>query len=908
VNLVTRGGTNQFHGSIFYFGRTDALVSKNFFLEEANQPKQALDRKDFGATLGGPLIKDKLHFFLSTEVNNEDRGIARAAMVPTLAERNGDFSQQTPCSLPAPVDPLTGQPFPGGIIPADRLSPGGQAYLNLFSLPNTTPAAGSCNNWVTSITTPIRYHNISGRLDWTMSPTTRMMLRYTQDSWKDSNPSAVEQLWGDDAFPVVDSNWNQPSRSLTAQLTHQLGTTGTNTITFSYSGNKIETTLGGTDTSVLDTINQRIPTMFPTSGKLHGADQGSPVFWGGAGYAALWNQAPFNNNQDLFVVRDDYAAVFGKHFLKVGVLGSTNKKNEDTGGGNGEQSNFWGATGLNGWGGTTGNLLADFLLKDMGWGFSESSTAMTANTRWKDIELYANDTWKARPNLTLDLGVRYSIFMNPYDAFDKALSFDPALFTTALGNDPCNGMLEPEGTNWCQEAGYKGGTVASSRSMYPQTYGNIAPRLGFAWDVHGNAKLAVRGGVGRFYLRERVSPTLSLSLNPPFTNTASGARYLDSNARDNVGLSAGVPKNGHVQESTYPSSWQWNLSVEKEIYRNTTLMVGYVGNKGMHNLRSYDINQVREGDLNGNGVDDRLDYARAVGDDALQAAVRPYGVFGDVQINMWDHSGESIYHALQTQLLSRFWNGSQFQASYTWSRTIANETLGNSSGSQDDQSTFSDLDHPDIDRGLADTHRTHIANASLLLMLPTLANNPSGFVKNVFGDWQLSSIVQYTSGAPIMVMAGTVPGTNEIAGTGDTGTIRPNIVPGTDCNVDNGTAQILNPAHFTLNGFQLGAQGNAGRGACYGPSYFQTDMALYKNVNISNRLKLQLRFEGFNIFNTVNFKHAGGNWTYNATAATLDAPIDQATSITAATPAANFGQATRTFDSREFQFGIKLSF
>jgi hypothetical protein len=907
VNLVTRGGTNEFHGSAYYFGRTDALVSKNYFLEKANQPKQDLSRNDFGFTIGGPIKKDKLHFFASGEWNIEDRGIARSAVVPTQAERNGDFSQRTSCSLAAPNDPLTGQPFPGGIIPANRLSPGGLAYLQLYSLPNTTPTGGSCNNWVTSVTTPIRFAQINARMDWSINPTTRLMVRYTQDSWKNNGPSAVEQLWGDDGFPVVDSNWNQPSRSLTAQLTHQLGSTGTNTITFSYSGNKIEVTRYG-DTALNDRINQLTPTIYPTSGKLHGDNQGSPVFWGGAGYAALWNEAPFLNNQDLWVVRDDYAAVFGKHFIKAGFLASTNAKNEDTGGGNGEQSNFWGSTGLNGWGGTTGNLLADFLLKDMGWGFSESSTAITANTRWKDLEFYVNDTWKIRPNMTLDLGVRYSLFFNAYDANDVAMSFDPALFNPALGNDPCNGLWQPEGTNWCAEAGFKGGTTADDRSMAPKSLDNIAPRVGFAWDINGDGKLAVRAGVGKFYLRQRVSPYLSLSLNPPFTNLASGWRYMDGNARDGVGLAAGVPRNGYTQESVYPSSWQWNVSVEKEIYRNTTLMVGYVGNRGMHNLRAYDVNQIRTGDINNNGVDDRLDRARSSGNASASAAVRPYGVFGDVQIALWDHSGDSVYHGLQSQLVSRFWNGSSFQASYTWSRTIANENLGNSSGGINDDATFTDLDNPRIDRGLADTHRSHIANASLLLMLPTLADNPSSFVRNVFGDWQVTGIMQYTSGAPVTVFAGSVPGVNGIAGTGDSGTDKPNVVPGVDCQASGGTEQILNPAAWTLNGYRLGTNGNSGRGSCYGPSYFQTDLALYKNINLSKRFKAQLRFEAFNVFNTVNFRHAGGNWTYNATSATLDAPSEQATTIISATPAANFGQATRTFDSREFQFGIKLMF
>ena len=911
VNLITRGGTNEFHGSAYYFGRRDSLVSKNYFLEQANQPKQALDRNDFGFTIGGPIVKDKIHFFASGEWNIEDRGIARSQLVPTQAERNGDFSVRTACSLAAPTDPVTGQPFPGGIIPADRISPGGLAYLKLFSVPNTTPTGGNCNNWVTSVTTPIRYNQINARMDWVVNPTTRLMVRYTQDSWKDNAPNAVEQLWGDDAFPVVDSNWNQPSRSLTAQLTHQLGSTGTNTITFSYSGNKIETTLGGEDTGVLNGILQAIPTMYPTSAKLHGADQGSPVFWGGAGYSSLWNQAPFENNQDLWVVRDDYAAVFGKHFVKAGVLASSNAKNEDQSGGNAEQSNFWGSTGLNGWGGTTGNLLADFLLKDMGWGFSELGIAARAETRWKDLEFYVNDTWKVRPNVTLDVGVRYSVFMNPYQANDKIMVFDPAQFSPALGNDPCNGMLQPEGTNWCQEAGFLGGTTYSNRSLHPQSYDNIAPRLGVAWDVHGDGKLAVRAGVGRFFLRERVSPYLSLGANPPFTQVASGWRYLDSNVQDGVGLSAGVPTRGYAQETIYPSSWQWNVSVEKEIFRNTTLMVGYVGNRGMHGLRTYDPNQVRTGDVNQNGVDDRLDYIHygATSDSASQAALRPYGTFGNIQIQMWDHSGDSVYHGLQSQLVSRFWNGSSFQASYTWSRTIANETLGNSSGSIDPDNTFTDLDNPGLDRGLADTHRTHLANASLLLMLPSLADHPSSFVRNVFGDWQVTSIVQYTSGAPVTVHAGSVPGVGNIIGNGYGGTDRVNFVPGVACNGGSGTEQILNPAAYTLNGYQLGTIGNSGRGACYGPDFFQTDLALYKNINLGKRFKAQLRFEAFNVFNTVNFKHAGINTGYSPTSATFDAPdASTATTITSATPAANFGQATRTFDPREFQFGIKLMF
>jgi hypothetical protein len=232
INIVTRGGTNQFRGSAFYSGRSDAFNAKNYFLEQADQPKEPLKRNDFGASIGGPIIKDKLHFFGSVEWNKEDRGTARAAFVPTAQERVGDFSgpRIAGCSLPIPNDPLTGLPFPGNRIPADRMHQAGQSYLNLYPLPNVTPPAGSCNNWVDSVTSPIDWGQYHARADWTLSNSTRMMVRYTQDSWKNNYPSLYSNLWGDDAFPAVDSNWDQPSRSFAASLNQTLGTTATNTL------------------------------------------------------------------------------------------------------------------------------------------------------------------------------------------------------------------------------------------------------------------------------------------------------------------------------------------------------------------------------------------------------------------------------------------------------------------------------------------------------------------------------------------------------------------------------------------------------------------------------------------------------------------------------------------------------
>jgi hypothetical protein len=908
INIVTRSGTNQFHGSTFYSGRSDKFNSTNYFLKKADQPKDELARHDFGGSFGGPIVRDKVHFFGGAEWNLEDRGTARTFFVPTAAERAGDFSgaRIAGCSPPIPNDPLTGLPFPGNRIPADRLSPAGRAFLNLYPLPNVTPTDGSCNNWVTSVTTPIDWNTYHGRADWSISNASRVMVRYTQDSWKNNSPSLQGNLWGDDAFPAVDSNWNQPSRSFVASLNQTLGTSATNTLQFSYSANKIEITRGG-DLDLSRQIVNSLQPIFPVSGKQYGSEIGHPVFWGGSGYAALWNEAPFLNNQDLYVFKDDYTKVFGTHFVKVGALASFNKKNEDTdGNGSSQHSRFWGSAGLtpNGFNGT-GNLLADFLLRDMTWGFSEANTSRSAQQRWRDVEIYAADSWQVSPRLTVDFGVRYSLFYNPYASDDSITNFVPSLFNPALGNDPCNGVLQPPGSNWCQDAGARAGADGPNRSLMEQDYNNIAPRVGMAWDISGNGTTALRSGLGQFFLRERLTPLLSIATNPPFVTTLSGVRRLDTTAEPCAGCfgsSLGSPTRGREVDFKTPYSWQWNVMLQHEVWRNSTIEVGYVGNYGYDLLKIHVANQVLSGDTNGNGFDDRREFVLTPGGNA---ALRQFGVFGNNNIGLWDHTGESRYHSLQTQFISRFGRGSQFQSSYTLSRSRSNFAMTDS-GQLAANTVRLDNQNPDADWGRPETGRTHIYNASLIWLLPSLEQK-APFVRGVFGDWEMTSIVGAGSGQPFTAYTGTLPGLNGgPSGTGFNDNQRPNRVADEPCRAEGGLdEQIINPAAYTLNGFQLGSIGNAERGDCTGPGYFQVDLGFYKNIPVGNRVKLQIRWDIFNIFNRTNFLFQDLDDDMNASAVTLD---PTGTRIVNATIPSNFGQATRTRDPRQMQFGLKILF
>ncbi len=282
---MTRAGTNRFQGSAYYFGRNEALNGTNYFLAQAGKPKEQLAYHDFGFTVGGPIVKDTLHFFVSEEWNRSTRGTVRSRFVPTAAERAGDFSGPAipGCTPPVPVDPLTGEPFSGDRIPSDRLSPGGLLLLQLYSLPNTTPTGGSCNNWVESVDSPTRWRQDSVRVDWSLGKRTRLLLRYTQDSWQNGAPADADRLWGSDPFPAVDVSWKQPSRSLVVQLSRDVGTAGVNTFQFSWSGNRIDVATGGTNPELAAQLNAAIPTVYPASLKYGGLDHAHPGFWGRAG-------------------------------------------------------------------------------------------------------------------------------------------------------------------------------------------------------------------------------------------------------------------------------------------------------------------------------------------------------------------------------------------------------------------------------------------------------------------------------------------------------------------------------------------------------------------------------------------------------------------------------------------------
>lgn len=931
ISIVTRGGTNQFHGGASYFGRNDALNATDYFAARqahadelagitGKKYKDKLRRNDYGYNIGGPIIKDRLFFFWSEEWNKEIRGITRSACVPTAAERTGNFSAGISCYAPGSGIPNAGL-VPGGIIA--NPDPTGLAIAQLFPLPNTTPSAANNNkNWVQSLPTKIDWREENARIDWNIAKKHSLTFRYTQDSWTNPAPNA-QNYWGDDPFPALEGNWDQPSKSIVGKVTSVLTNTLVNDVQFSYSNNRIAVTTGGTDPGLVDKVNQNFPTIFPASQKVKG---GLPTIWSGLGpygdFNNLWLISPFNNAQDLYTVRDDISKTSGNHQFKTGVYLSWNSKDESNYGGQ-DRPNF----GAEDWAVTkpTGNDLANILLPGQVFsGMAEPNINITDHARWRDYEFYFGDTWKAKSNLTLEYGFRWSFLREPFAADNVMSSWNAAFYNPAGNpNDVCNGVVVVPGTDPCGASGIAGlshGTPGPNRALRKNNNHLIAPRLGVSWDPWGNGKTAIRAGLGQFFQRERISQQVGAANNAPFAIQASTNRSFA--VAPPLASTANQATTGFDPRGVVPNSWQWNLSVEQELARETTFQIGYVGNRGIHLTNTYDQNPIL--------VQNRLKAAFpkpnvSFPDPDAANAGRLAPQWGS--INRFGRDASSSYHALQTMFRTKIKNHVNLQAVYTWSHSIADADLDNSSGSGN-QANFTDYTNHRLDKGNSTINRPHIFVLNTILYGPAMkGGNP--FMEGVFGGWEFTTITTAESGNSITVYnqgvtdanAGLVlPGNyalSNLSGTGFTQNQRPNIT-GVDCNSKVSGAQrdqIFNPAAFTFTGFQIGTIGNAPRGYCHGPSNIVSDLAFYKNWKVKERVGIQFRAEFFNAFNHANFRgdlinnqYTGPQVVCGTGAAAACSPTNSVITSQTGSVVNNFGQASRTRGPREIQYAIKFTF
>jgi len=892
VNLITKGGSNDFHGAGFEFFRNDALNANSFFLNRAGQPKAQLEYNNFGGNFSGPIVKNRIFFFWSEEWRRERRGTVLSANVPTAAEKAGDFSGALTGPLPHVPGGVCNPPantsgcFPGNKIPTALLSPAGLSLVKLFPNPVTTGSP----NWATSQLQPVDTRQDLIRGDITINDKTNLMVRYINERW--THLAATGNFWGDSAYPTLSSDWNQPSHSFAVKLTNTLSSKAVNDFQFSIAGNDIIITTNPETDALQKEIASKFPTVFPHDATIGGTSPS--LFWGAGGYSNIWHQAPWQNREDLYIWKDDFSLIAGAHDLKFGALFSNNYKDEPSvgaGGGNQQET-------IQGCGLQTGNCIADLLLKDTVLvNYTEIANTEIANGRWHDYEFYGNDTWKLHPRVTLTIGLRYSAFPPAWASDNRISNFIPSLYN---GKDFNTGLVTAD------EAV---GLGLGRSTVHPYKAG-WQPRFGLAWDVHGNGKTSVRLGFGRYMSRSNViEDLLRLTGNPPWTTTVSAGsgwngegvtlancptcRSLDT---INPGLKtnvAGVDPNAGFAaidpNFRPPESYQWNLTVSHELFKDTVVEASYIGNHGLHiwrrNVNANDIapNVACRGTAcDGSSAPARLQIARAgmgvaspvpgVGVQDQGALIRDNRQFlgvGNITTDM--SNGNSSYHAMQLWINRRFSKQLAFQVAYTWGHAISDVALTSFTNSTSDPFNYA------LDKGDADLDRRHTFVSNVVYVLPSYKK--WGHAADLLlSDWQLNGIASYFGATPIDIITGV----NTI-GTASAVGQRPNYT-GAPLYIDSSdSTKHLNPLAFATPA--PGQFGTLGKGAVRGKAITTIDFSVGKNWRIQERYGLQFRAEFFNLLNHTNFVG-------------FDTDLRNTT----------FGTLTAAQAPREIQLGIKFTF
>ena len=987
ISITTKSGSNQFHGGFFYAGRNDKLDANDWFTNHDGLPKAELRRNDWGYHVGGPVIKNKLFFFWGQEWDREVRGVAEAACVPSALEQGGDFSSTVDFATPA-VAPTVAEPSGslakdqcGATQPANWVGPVGTAVYTptiptalqaagnpfklgavdpagallaqFYPLPNAALSGG--NNWFASERQTPQWSEFNGRADYDLTQKHRATFRWTQDTWKAPGPDP-NQFWGDSIFPTVSSDWSQPSKSVMAKLTSQLSSSMVNDVEFGYGHNAIITTLSPQSVGLVNQTNTAIPTAWPSALKQPGAYIDGGGAWGGlqpyGSGQTMWTIAPYGNHEDLYAIQDNISKVRGNHLFKAGVYYSTNAKVEFNNGGNDRPAINAGSVTVN-----TNNQLVNALLPGLNtandptgvgqlFKTTENSVNGLAKIGWHDFEWYLGDSWKLNRKLTFNYGFRWSFYREPFALDNHYANFNLADWsaTEALANpsDACNGIVIVPGTTPCATQAallsslgvslpLSNGTTGANRSLVSNNNHNIAPRIGFAWDIKGDGKTAVRFGVGQFYQRELVGIDESLARNAPFVIGANDTRTLETPAPLNSPSVS--PSAAKDPRAIVPNSWQWNISIERELARNTSLQVGYVGNKGLHLTSMEDLNRVSPANwanaaFLGSGLGG-LPNNNPTNIDSYRTA-NNFGMIGE-----FARGGDASYHSLQALFRARTGTRSSFQASYTWSHSIGDVELDNSSGSVNQEAFVNPL-NTKLDKGNTNINRPNIFVANEVYDLPSF-NGSNGFVKGALGGWELNSIINVQSGASFSVFANgatdinhainpmQIPGAgvcdptsstliancyqlNSLTGTGYANNQRANGT-GIACNSGLSGNTFVNPAAFSVVGYQIGTVGTARRGSCTGAPSRDVDMQLGKNWKFKERYNVKFSMDFFNLFNHANFN--SGNIDGNAPQASVSCGANACSPVNNIITSGGQGftlQANAVHPGRELQYTLRFTF
>jgi hypothetical protein len=855
INAISRSGTNLFHGSAYWFLRDEGLDARNFFDSSTKPP---FHRNQFGASGGGPILKSHTFFFADYEGIRQSKGVSAPNVVPSLAARAGNI-----CSLCPSAQQVTVTPDPSIL-----------KYLPLYPLPNG-PAFGTGDvapfNFATTLGVTENY--VTARIDHHFSDRDSIFGTYTFDD---------AHFATDAPFGNVLMGSKTKRQIAALEETHTFSSALANTVRFGYNRAAEAGTapIQGLIPAVTDTSLAASPGFYAPSVNLpEGVTPNLGGFLGNPGIYHTWN---------AYQVYDDAFLTKGNHSLKFGF------------GVERDQLRYFNSGSVDG---AFRFKTMQAFLTNQPFSFSvvPPNTVSTNYTRESIVGAYFQDDWRFRPNLTLNLGLRYEMTTVPTEIKGKVSNL--------------RNLTDPQPT--------LGNPVYQNPTLR-----NFEPRVGFAWDPFRNGKTAVRGGFGMFdslpllYL----FPTVFGGGGYPFTQIAfasnlpagtfpAGALPLIKNASNTLSSfsMASMEFNPHRNYVM-----QWNLNLQRELASNLTATIAYVGSRGVHMPFRID---------DANLVIPTLTSAGYLWPNPIGSGTILNPNVGQILDTHWD--GNSFYGALQVNITKRLAHGFQIQGSYTWGKSIDNS----SASTNGDQWTnsVSSLDYYDLrlTRGVSDFNvgRTLVING--IWLVPSL-KSVSGPLAWVASGWEFNGIFKANDGVPFPILWGTggdpagslrrdnysypdrVSGCNPINTNFKNSPSGLPLYINTNCftlpsaptmafwqaNCDT-TSNIYGP-NLTTEPFPVcfNLRGNVGRNIVNGPGLVNLDFSIIKNTyirKVSENLNVQFRAEMFNILNRANFNVPDYGSGYS--------DIFDATG--AANPTSGLLNSTTT-DSREIQFALKV--
>ena len=605
ISVVLRSGGNQLHGAAYEYFRNAVLDARNYFAP-AQEPAPQNQRNQFGASAGGPIVKNRTFFFADYEGRRANSGITQATNVPTLAERAGDFSH----SPQIPIDPFTQQPFPNLQIPRERLHPVGLAIAALYPAPNrSTPG----QNFVSSPAQRDRDDHFDTRIDHALSRASELSLRYSFSDRKLFEPFTGPGLA---AVPGYGDDVPRRAQNAMASETHVF----TPALLNEFRAGFDRVALGVFQQDMGRSVNRAVGLPELSANPRDFGLSSISV----TGFSPLGDEGnnPQHGTTNVYQVLDTLTWIRGRHQAKLGFDARILQQNayRDV-----QSRGFISFLGL------TGNALAE-LLQGLPSYSGGARLDNPQHLRSRSYNFFANDAWRLRPALTLTLGLRYEYNTPAVDAQDRANVYDPG-----------RRALVAVGTNGMPRGGYE-----SDRN-------NFAPRVGLAWMPCGRNNMVVRGGYGFYYDQSSLAPGEGLYFSPPYFNFTT---YFPLGAQAPLLLNDPFPANfplptppsalAFQRNLRTPYMQQWNFNFERTLGRSRLVELGYVGSKGTKLIGARDINQPAPSNA--------------------PFYVRPVQGFED--INLLESARDSIYHSFQARFEQRLDIGLSLLASYTWSRSI----------------------------------------------------------------------------------------------------------------------------------------------------------------------------------------------------------------------------------------------